>query len=489
MTRRSLTFVLNGEIIRLEGLRPTMTLLNWLRRERRLTGTKEGCAEGDCGACTVAVADPTDDVARYRAVNACIVLMPMLEGKAVRTVEGLHDTEHARHHPIQLAMANQNASQCGFCTPGFVMSLFAARFDPSGANGQPIDDALAGNLCRCTGYGPIVEAATIAAATNSPMADKALLDGDMERAREIAHDETIEIDAHGECMYAPATVDELVRLTTRHPEAPLIAGATDAGLWVTKQHRSLPVTISIGRVDALRRLDVSDNRIEIGANVTYTRAEESLTKSYADLGELIRRLGSRQVRNSGTICGNIANGSPIGDMPPALIALGATLKLRNGSTTREIALEDYFIAYGKQDRAPGEFVQSVTIPLDAAAGDLACYKVSKRFDQDISAVCGCFNINVEAGRVRHARIAFGGMAATPKRAKSIEAALVGRAWTATTIEAAIPAFASDFTPISDMRASASYRLLVAQNLLRRCFHERHHPLSETRLAGRGAALT
>jgi xanthine dehydrogenase small subunit len=176
-------------------------------------------------------------------------------------------------------------------------------------------------------------------------------------------------------------------------------------------------------------------------------------------------------------------------MPPALIALGATLKLRNGSTTREIALEDYFIAYGKQDRAPGEFVQSVTIPLDAAAGDLACYKVSKRFDQDISAVCGCFNINVEAGRVRHARIAFGGMAATPKRAKSIEAALVGRAWTATTIEAAIPAFASDFTPISDMRASASYRLLVAQNLLRRCFHERHHPLSETRLAGRGAALT
>jgi xanthine dehydrogenase small subunit len=315
-----------------------------------------------------------------------------------------------------------------------------------------------------------------------------MCDHDMQQAREIAHAETLEIGNGGECLYAPTTLAELSRLTALHPTAPLIAGATDVGLWVTKQHRPLPVTIYIGRVGELRKLKVRDNYIEIGANVTYTHAEDILGKHYPDLGELVRRLGSRQVRNSGTIGGNIANGSPIGDMPPALIALGATLTLRRGEAARSIALEDYFIGYGKQDRAPGEFVEAVTIPLDAEPTELACYKVSKRFDQDISAVCGCFNIRIESGRVANARIAFGGMAATPKRAKSVEAKLVDQPWTTATIEAAIPAFAEDFTPISDMRASAGYRLKVAQNLLRRCFHEQQHGRAATRLVGHGASL-
>ena len=488
MTRSVLSFVLNGEVVRLDGIAPTTTLLNWLRREKRLTGTKEGCAEGDCGACTVAVADPSDHAPRYRAINACIVLMPMLEGKAVRTVEGLAGHEHPPHHAVQRALAEADASQCGFCTPGFVMSLFAARLDAPKARAQTIDDVLAGNLCRCTGYGPIVAAAERVLQAPTSSTDRAMRDNDIARAREIAHNETVEIAGDGETLFAPATLDELIGLTTRFPDAPLIAGATDVGLWVTKQHRALPVTIYIGRVEELRKLKPRDTHIEIGANVIYTHAEELLGAHYPDLGELIRRLGSRQVRNSGTIGGNIANGSPIGDMPPALIVLGATLALRKGDKTREIPLEDYFIAYGKQDRAPGEIVVSVTVPLDAAPGELSCYKVSKRFDQDISAVCGCFNIRVERDQVAGARIAFGGMAATPKRAKAVEAALIGKPWSAATIEAAIPAFGEDFTPISDMRASADYRLKVAQNLLRRCFHERRSGLSETRLVGRGAVL-
>ena len=473
-TRDQVGFLLNG--VRHDVPRdvpPTRTLLDYLRNDLRLTGTKEGCNEGDCGACTVVVTGP-DGVAR--AVNACIQFVPMVDGLSVTTVEGLSGPD-GELHPVQQAMVDCHGSQCGFCTPGFVMSLYAAYQSPVVTH--EIDDMLAGNLCRCTGYGPIVAAAkrALAGATRgSPAIGRDTLpEGDPRVAP------TLVLDGK---FFAPTTIDELAHLYERHPDATILGGATDVGLWVNKQHRVLPVIISTQRVRELKQFGHrgSGDHLIIGSGVTYEDAFATLATHWPDLGELMRRLGSVQVRNSGTIGGNIANGSPIGDMAPALIALGASVELRKGKSPRSLPLEDYFLAYGKQDRQPGEFIEAISIP--TGKSQLRCYKISKRFDQDISAVCGCFNLTVEDGRVAAARIAFGGMAGTPKRAKAVEAALIGKPWTLATSQAAQQAFAEDFQPISDMRASADYRLRVAKNLLLRCFHETTAGVP-TRLAGDG----
>ena len=488
MARDFVTFVLNGEVETVRDIAPTTTLLQYLRRTKRLTGTKEGCAEGDCGACTVAVGERDGEDVRYRAVNACIQFVPMLEGKAVVTVEGIGTL--ADPHPVQQAMVEQHGSQCGFCTPGFVMSLYTAHAE---TDQRSTDDILAGNLCRCTGYGPIVAAAKAARALPAPAADLARRDREMRLLKDIAHRETVEVSHAGERLFSPGDADSLASLSEANPDATIIAGATDVGLWVTKQHRPMPKMIHLGRVRDLdfARLDTVDGKpvLRIGAAASYSTAEALVAEAYPDFGELLRRLGSVQVRNAGTLCGNIANGSPIGDTPPALIALGAVLVLRKGPERRRMPLEDFFIAYGKQDRRPGEFVEEVVVPLLVQPRDFRCYKIAKRFDQDISAVCGAFNIAIENGVVGSARIAFGGMAATPKRAKAVEAALAGKAWTEATVQVALLAFGTDFQPISDMRASANYRLLAAQNLLRRYFHETAHPLNETRIAGHGAVTS
>ena len=451
-----IAFLLNGETVRLTDPEPTQTLLDWLRNSRGLTGTKEGCNEGDCGACSVMVTDRESTA----ALNACILFLPQLDGKAIRTVEGITAPDGSAH-PVQKAMIEHHGSQCGFCTPGFISSMAAAH-----QNGRTDhDDQLAGNLCRCTGYAPIIKAAK--AAESAPKADW------LEKAPFVMPDTSVERGKQSRSdtdqAFAPQSSDELAELYEKHSEATLIAGATDVGLWVTKQLRALPKIIFLNQCADLKTIEETTTHTKVGAMVSINQLRDLLADKHPSLDEMLRRFASAQVRASATVGGNIANGSPIGDTPPALIALGTTLHLRKGDERREIALEDFFIDYGMQDRRAGEFVEAISIPKQADT--VKVYKLSKRFDQDISAVLGAFNIVVEGGKVTSARIAFGGMAGTPKRATSVEQALDGKDWTEATIESAIPCFATDFTPMSDMRASAEYRMETAQNMLRRFWFE------------------
>ncbi len=467
-------FVLDGDIRTLERCDPTQTLLEWLREDQRRTGTKEGCAEGDCGACTVVLGELVGDAVRYRAVNACICLMPMVDGKELVTVESLGTPTCL--HPVQQSLADSDGSQCGFCTPGFVMSLFARYQSSDAALPGGVDDVLAGNLCRCTGYGPIRRSAME-------------LEPDGEVRARFGGEETaarLSTLAAGPCSswtftdpvlgtsrrcYLPRTEKELCEILSENPGATLVAGATDVGLWVTKQHRPLETLVFISGIASLNHIEAGERGVRIGAGVKFADALPCLRALHPGLGELFRRIGSVQVRNSGTVGGNIANGSPIGDSMPALIALNAELELAGARGTRVMALENYFLAYGEQALEPGEYVKSVYIPAPDPCVLFRTYKVSKRFDQDISAVCGAFALRIENGIVEHARIAYGGMAGTPKRAAACEAALSGQAWTSASVETAAAALSDDYTPLSDMRASAGYRMKVAQNLLRKVWLE------------------
>ena len=450
-------FLLDGEIIEAEEVGPTETVLEYLRYRLRRTGTKEGCAEGDCGACTVLLGELDGEAVKWRAVNACILFMPMLDGKALRTVESL--SKNGTLHPVQQAMADGHGSQCGFCTPGFVMSLYGRSVGALGTEGTPVRDVIAGNLCRCTGYGPILAAGEANPPRPEDDGETAQLLRGIAPARE------------GKGWFAPRSSDELAALLIEHPDARIVAGATDAGLWVTKGLRDLGTIVFVGDVEDLRRIDDGPDELTIGAAVRYSEAKDALACLHPDLGELVRRIGGLQVRNAGTIGGNIANGSPIGDMPPALIALGADLTLRRGDERRTMKLESYFLSYGKQDRRPGEFVESVRIPRPAPGTHIRIHKLTKRFDSDISGVCGAFALQIEDGIVREARIAFGGMAGIPARARGAEAALTGKAWSEESVEAAALALDGDFTPLDDLRGSAGYRRKSAANLLRRMWLE------------------
>ena len=515
----TLRFLLNGEPVALEGVPATVTLLDWLRETRHLTGTKEGCNEGDCGACSVVVIDG----ARVAALNACILFLPQLHGKAVRTVEALG--EDGAMHPAAEAMVARHGSQCGFCTPGFVAAMAAAHAEGA----RDWDDRLAGNLCRCTGYAPIVAAARDIEGAAVP----GWVEGDREALRDLkdAAPEAADAPLRGlapdgtdgaghpsdwgsgnaagglaaPALFAPPvsrrgpeglappggwhrprTSDELAALYAANPDATLIAGATDVGLWVTKGMRDLGEVIFVAGCEDLRGIEVGPDAIRIGAAATVADLRDVMADHHPSFAELLRRYGSKQVRAAATVGGNVANGSPIGDSPPALIALGATLHLRHGDERRTMPLEAFFLDYGRQDRRPGEFVEAIAVPRQPDR--LHCHKLSKRFDQDISAVCGCFSIHVEDGTVRAARIAYGGMAGIPKRAAAMEAALTGQPWSEATVRAAMARLGEDFTPMSDMRASAAYRLEAAANMLLRCWMEdRGESVSVLSLGGLEAA--
>ena len=487
MARNAVRFVRRGRIVERRDFAPAETLLEHLRIRERALGTKEGCAEGDCGACTVALGrvDASGRVT-YQPVNSCIVLLGMIDGAEIVTVEDLASS-NGELHPVQRAMVDLHASQCGFCTPGFVMSLFTLYHAGRRADRADVNDWLAGNLCRCTGYRPIADAAL---ATCTGKTDDAFTVRAGETARLLAGlSESDDVDllaGNAESFFAaPASEDALATVCARHPDATIVAGATDVGLWITKQLQDLPRIVHTGRVASLHEVRETDDHVEIGAAATYAEAEKALGGIDPDVGEMLRRLGSKQVRATGTVGGNIANGSPIGDSPPVLIALGATIELRHGDARRTLALEDFFLDYGRQDRALGEILTRITVPRLGRGEHFRCYKISKRFDQDISGLLGAFRFRLRRGRIAAARIAYGGMAATPKRAPATERAVIGlRPRDPASWSAAAEVLAEDFTPIDDLRASAHYRMRVAGSLLRKALTEiAGRPTSETRVIG------
>lgn len=471
---QQIRFVLNDETVVIDSISPTTTLLDWLRETKRLTGTKEGCGEGDCGACTVLVGKVVDDRLVYRSINACIRFVPSLSATHVVTIEHLAGPNGVLT-PIQQALADLHGSQCGFCTPGIVMSLYALLMEKPTPTRAEIEVALQGNLCRCTGYESIFRAVEAAAAGMSQASPDSLT---LARERIIATlndlkpKRTIRIFHGQQRSIIPFNTADLADAYATEPNAVIVAGATDVGLWVTKQMRQLSPVIFINHLTELQTITETDDKVRLGAVVTYTQAQNVLAKNFPALGKLLIRIGGQQVRNMGTIGGNVANGSPIGDTPPALIALDATVTLRSRNGARSLPLEDYFIEYGKQARESGEFVEALEIPKLDEGEFYAIYKISKRRDEDISALCAAFKLKLDgAGNVASIRIAFGGMAGTPKRASNTEAFLTGKPWNEATVNAARAELAKDYTPLSDWRASADYRMLAAQNLLTRLLIE------------------
>jgi xanthine dehydrogenase small subunit len=455
-------FLLNGEPRAEASAAPTMTVLDWLRTVARLTGTKEGCAEGDCGACTIVLERRENGAPCHEAVNSCLMMLPQLDGCAVLTIEGLAAADGALH-PVQQAMVDADATQCGFCTPGFVMALYAFRQGGEPADDARIHEALAGNLCRCTGYRAIVDACRKAAGAS---ADHTVREPESMKALQRSPPCT-EYRSDGQTFLAPRSLDGLLDAVSRYPEAILLAGGTDLGLRVSKDREALPLVISTAAVRELRQVKLTDDALEIGGAATYTVALPYLDRHLPQFGALVRRIGSRQIRNLGTLAGNLATASPIGDTLPCLIALDATVTLRSSSAARTLTVESFITGYRRTALAAGEIIEAIRIPFLGARQRFAAYKLSKRFDQDIATVVAAFRLTLENGRVGELRAAYGGMAPRAMRAASAERTLAGQTWERHPLDGIDAQLARDFTPVSDHRGGAAYRLRAAAGLLRR----------------------
>lgn len=461
-------FLLNNEQCSIDDVNPNISVLDYLRDHLDRVGTKEGCASGDCGACTVVLGEVRDGQLSYSAINSCITPVGNLHGKQLITVEDLKSGSSL--HPVQQAMVNCHGSQCGFCTPGFVMSMFAYRKTNEHAERESIIEALGGNLCRCTGYQPIIAAAL---QMYEPNAEDQFSDKEKDTLAALAtieeSSDAVALSGAGKDYYAPTSCAQLADLLSTHPDAKLVAGGTDLSLEFTQFLREIDTLIYTGRVAEMLQLVETDNNLEIGGAISYSDCKDALCREYPDLHEFIERLGSRQIRNQGTLGGNVGNASPIGDMPPVLIALNAQLVLRSASGARTIPVEDYFISYKVTDQQAGEFIETIIVPKAKAGYHFKAYKISKRLEDDISAICGIFYLSVDKGVIVDASIAFGGMAEIPKRASLCQRALIGQPWNQNTIDVAMEALDNDYTPISDFRASSKYRALVSKNLLQRLF--------------------
>lgn len=464
----TLRFWVNGKVVEEKGVSPTTTLLNYLRYSLNLTGTKEGCAEGDCGACTVAIVDPHGEGgASYRAVNSCLVLLPMVQGKEVVTVEGLKTGQH--YHPVQESLVQALGSQCGYCTPGVIMSMFEACYRTDLDEDWKLDDQMCGNLCRCTGYRPILDATKeIAGSCPEDRFTEALKNTEA-RSMELRYHS-------GEQKYFnPVSYEQLWDILDAHPSARFVVGGTDLSLEITKQFKEPALLVSLEGIPELRTLSEGEAGWHIGSGVCLSDLEAAVRHKLTSLERMLRFFGARQIKNRGTVGGNLCTASPIGDLAPTLLSLGASVSLRSRSGTRQLPLADFFQGYRQTALKQGEILESVQIPpfpAGSAQVRTASYKVSKRQELDISTVsAGCYLHLDESEQVVEARFAFGGMAATPARASHVEQALVGKAWTEDNLEAALALLEKDFTPIDDHRGSAWYRQTVAGNLLRGFLHE------------------
>ncbi len=485
---RPIHFLHRGQAVQVMPSSGTRTVLEWLREDAHCTGTKEGCAEGDCGACMVVLGelDNQGELA-LRPVNACIQFLPTLDGKALFTVEDVAAPALANSgalHPVQQAMVDCHGSQCGFCTPGFVMSMWATyqRHHQAGTvpTRQQWADDLSGNLCRCTGYRPILDAGQKMFDAPAVALDRAAIAAALKSIQS-----TVQTSAPLQGQFnAPGSLAEFAELRLSKPNAKVLAGCTDMGLWVNKQFRELGELIYIGNVAELKQIEMGDTHIRIGAAASLEAAWQALAQEWPSLRDVWLRFASLPIRLAGTMGGNVANGSPIGDSAPVLMALGCEIVLQKGTQVRQMPLQDFYVDYMKNRLLPGEFVRALQVPRGGGrAQQVQVYKISKRFDCDISAVCAAFSIELQGEKISAVRLAFGGMAAVVKRAATAEAALLGQPWHEAQMQLAQQALLMDFKPLTDMRASSGYRLQVAQNLLRRFWLQTRvdAPLSESEL--------